>query len=71
MPISSPPLTGASAADAAAEIKGIELAHRLYREVLGRPYGHIENIRRRMNEIDEEMASGKDIDWNAVYNKKF
>jgi len=41
------------------------------REVLGRPYGHIESIRARMNEIDESMASGrdvsgKDVDWNAV-----
>ncbi|MGN1044700.1 MAG: ABC-F family ATP-binding cassette domain-containing protein [Candidatus Methanomethylophilaceae archaeon] len=37
------------------------------REVLGRPYGHIENIRRRMRELDEEMASGRDdVDWNAV-----
>ncbi|MCQ2070426.1 MAG: ATP-binding cassette domain-containing protein [archaeon] len=40
--------------------------HVTVREVLGRPYGHIENIRRRMREIDEEMASGKDIDWNAT-----
>ncbi|AGI47572.1 ATPase component of ABC transporters with duplicated ATPase domains [Thermoplasmatales archaeon BRNA1] len=37
------------------------------RDVLGRPYGHIENIRRRMAEIDELMASGKDnIDWNGL-----
>ena len=37
------------------------------RQVLGRPYGHIENIRRRMRELDEEMASGRDdVDWNAV-----
>ena len=37
------------------------------RDVLGRPYGHIENIRRRMREIDDEMASGKaNIDWNAL-----
>lgn len=37
------------------------------RDVLGRPYGHIENIRRRMREIDDEMASGKDgIDWNGL-----
>ena len=37
------------------------------RDVLGRPYGHIENIRRRMRELDAEMASGRDdIDWNAV-----
>jgi ATP-binding cassette subfamily F protein 3 len=36
------------------------------RDVLGRPYGHVENIKRRMREIDELMASGKDIDWNSV-----
>jgi len=36
------------------------------REVLGRPYGHVENIKRRMSEIDVLMASGKDIDWNSV-----
>ena len=43
-----------------------EGGHVTVREVLGRPYGHVENIRRRMNEIDELMASGKDIDWNAA-----
>jgi len=36
------------------------------RDVLGRPYGHVENIKRRMNEINELMGSGKDIDWNSV-----
>ena len=36
------------------------------RDVLGRPYGHIESIKRRMHEIDDLMASGKDIDWNSV-----
>ena len=36
------------------------------RDVLGRPYGHIENIKKRIREIDELMASGKDIDWNSV-----
>ena len=36
------------------------------REVLGRPYGHVENIKRRMSEIDVLMASGRDIDWNSV-----
>ena len=36
------------------------------REVLGRPYGHIESIKKRMTQIDELMASGMDIDWNAV-----
>ena len=36
------------------------------RDVLGRPYGHVENIKGRMREIDELMASGRDIDWNSV-----
>ncbi len=36
------------------------------REVLGRPYGHIESIQRRLNEIEELMMSGGDIDWNAL-----
>ena len=36
------------------------------REVLGRPYGHIESIRRRMNELDGLMGSGTELDWNAV-----
>jgi ATP-binding cassette subfamily F protein 3 len=36
------------------------------REVLGRPYGHIENIKHRKAEIDALMASGGDIDWNAL-----
>jgi ATP-binding cassette subfamily F protein 3 len=36
------------------------------RDVLGRPYGHIEHIKRRMAEIDDTMASGGDIDWNAL-----
>ena len=37
------------------------------RDVLGRPYGHIENIKRRMRELDDIMASGRDdIDWNTV-----
>ncbi|MBQ8179935.1 MAG: ABC-F family ATP-binding cassette domain-containing protein [Candidatus Methanomethylophilaceae archaeon] len=36
------------------------------RDVLGRPYGHIENIRRRMREIEEAMMAGGDIDWNAL-----
>ncbi|MDR0198756.1 MAG: ATP-binding cassette domain-containing protein [Methanomassiliicoccaceae archaeon] len=35
-------------------------------DVLGRPYGHVENIRRRMHDIDGLMASGGNIDWNAV-----
>lgn len=36
------------------------------RDILGRPYGHIEGIRRRMAEMEEQMASGGDIDWNEV-----
>lgn len=36
------------------------------REILGRPYGHIEVVRKRMNEIEDLMASGREIDWNAV-----
>ena len=36
------------------------------REVLGRPYGHVERIRHRMFEIEEKMAAGGDIDWNAA-----
>jgi len=36
------------------------------RDVLGRPYGHIENIKKRMAAIDEEMAKGGDLDWNGL-----
>ncbi len=36
------------------------------REVLGRPYGHIEAIQSRLNEIEEIMIAGGDIDWNAL-----
>ena len=36
------------------------------REVLGRPYGHIERINERMNAIEERMASGDVTDWNAI-----
>lgn len=36
------------------------------REVLGRPYGHIESIKRRLDEIEQEMLAGGDIDWNAL-----
>lgn len=43
-----------------------EGGHYTVREVLGRPYGHIENIKHRMHELDEVMASGQDLDWNAV-----
>lgn len=43
-----------------------ESSHVTVREVLGRPYGHIENIKNRMAEIDGQMAAGGDIDWNAL-----
>lgn len=36
------------------------------RDVLGRPYGHIENIKKRMREIESMMASGDDVDWNSL-----
>lgn len=36
------------------------------RDVLGRPHGHVERIKHRMSEIEEKMAAGGDIDWNAV-----
>ncbi|MFA6642559.1 MAG: ABC-F family ATP-binding cassette domain-containing protein [Methanomethylophilus sp.] len=36
------------------------------RDVLGRPYGHIENIKQRMAAIDAAMAQGGDLDWNAL-----
>jgi ATP-binding cassette subfamily F protein 3 len=36
------------------------------RGVLGRPYGHVEGIRKRMGELDIMMQSGADIDWNSV-----
>jgi ATP-binding cassette subfamily F protein 3 len=36
------------------------------REVLGRPYGHVEVIRRRMTELEVIMSSGRDLDWNSV-----
>ena len=36
------------------------------RDVLGRPYGHIENLKRRLREIEEAMIAGGDIDWNAL-----
>ena len=36
------------------------------REVLGRPYGHVEHRRRRMQEIDDLMSEGGDLDWNAL-----
>lgn len=36
------------------------------RDAMGRPYGRAEGIRLRMNELDRTMASGGDLDWNAV-----
>ena len=36
------------------------------RDVMGRPYGHIEGIKRRMSELESLMASGGDIDWNET-----
>ncbi|MCL1984342.1 MAG: ATP-binding cassette domain-containing protein, partial [Methanomassiliicoccaceae archaeon] len=36
------------------------------RDVLGRPYGHVEHIKQRMSLLSEMMTSGKDIDWNSV-----
>ena len=36
------------------------------REVLGRPYGHVERIRNRMKVIEDRMASGDVDDWNAI-----
>ncbi|NLL95112.1 MAG: ABC-F family ATP-binding cassette domain-containing protein [Thermoplasmatales archaeon] len=36
------------------------------RDVLGRPYGHAENIRSAMAAIEGRMAEGGDLDWNAL-----
>ncbi|MGI6471469.1 MAG: ABC-F family ATP-binding cassette domain-containing protein [Candidatus Methanomethylophilaceae archaeon] len=36
------------------------------REVLGRPYGHVERIRKRMKAIEDRMASGNVDDWNMI-----
>jgi ATPase components of ABC transporters with duplicated ATPase domains len=36
------------------------------RDVLGRPYGKFENIRRRLSEIDGAMNSGHNVDWNSL-----
>ena len=36
------------------------------RDVLRRPYGGMEEITRRMAEIEEIMIAGGDIDWNAL-----
>ncbi|MCQ2071111.1 MAG: ATP-binding cassette domain-containing protein [archaeon] len=41
-------------------------ADQTVREVLEGSYSYVENIRRRQAEIDMEMASGGDIDWNAL-----
>ena len=39
------------------------------RDVLGRPYGHVEGIQRRMHEIESLMASGGELDWNALVSE--
>ncbi len=36
------------------------------RDVLGRPYGHIERIKERLKDIENKMASGNIDDWNAI-----
>ena len=36
------------------------------RDVLSSSYGYVEGIKRRMQEIDDIMAAGGDIDWNAL-----
>ena len=36
------------------------------RDVLGRPYGHVERIRRRMAEINALMESGGELNWNDL-----
>ncbi len=36
------------------------------REVLGRPYGVVDSLCRRMAELEALMSSGEDIDWNEV-----
>jgi ATP-binding cassette subfamily F protein 3 len=36
------------------------------RDVLGRPYGHIERIKDRMRVIEDNMSSGNITDWNAT-----
>ncbi len=38
----------------------------IIRDVLSSSYGFVENIKRRMQEIDDIMAVGGDIDWNAL-----
>ena len=39
------------------------------RDVLGRPYGRIEHVHEMMRELDAKMASGGDLDWNAITTK--
>lgn len=36
------------------------------REVLGRPYGHVERVRKRMRIIENKMVSGEVDDWNMI-----
>lgn len=36
------------------------------KKAMGRPYGHIEGLKHRLDELDELMATGGDLDWNAV-----
>ena len=36
------------------------------REVLEESFSYVENIKRRMQEIDDLMTAGGDIDWNAL-----
>jgi len=41
-------------------------ADKTVRQVLEESYSYVENIRKRMQEIDDAMAAGGDIDWNAL-----
>jgi len=41
-------------------------ADKTVRQVLEESYSYVENIRKRMQEIDDAMAVGGDIDWNAL-----
>lgn len=36
------------------------------REIIGRPYGHIEYLHHRIRQIDTLMVQGGDFDWNAL-----
>ena len=38
----------------------------IVRDILTGSYSYVNDIKRRMNEIDEIMISGGDIDWNAL-----